>query len=132
MNNRKKSDPKSAIIVFIIVIAVAMFGAAEDGNYIAPAVVLGIALVLVFASAASKKKKTEDRTLKRMSEHEVKTPAFSSGRGESEDALRCTCAHGKQRYLDQAAMFYKNGLIDRAEYNAMCERYNKLELPEEL
>ena len=131
MNNKKKSDPKSAIIVLVIVIAAAMFGAVEDGNYIAPAVVLGITLVLVFASAASKKKKTEDRTLKRMSEHEVKTPAFSA-HGEREEALHCTCAKGKQRYLDQAAMFYRNGLIDRDEYKAMCERYNKLELPEGL
>ena len=129
MNNRKKSDPKGAVIVFVIAIAAAMFGAVEDGNYIVPAVVLGIAVVVACVSAASKKKKTEDKTLKRMSEHEVKTPAFSA-QSDTAEALRCTCAHGKQRYLDQAAMFYKNGLIDRAEYNAMCERYNKLELPE--
>ena len=129
MNNRKKSDPKSAIIVLIIVIAVAMFGAVQDGNYIVPVIVLGIAVVIACVSATSKKKKTEDKTLKRMNEHEVKTPAFST-RNDTAEALRCTCAHGKQRYLDQAAMFYKNGLIDRAEYNAMCERYNKLELPE--
>ena len=129
MNNRKKSDPKSAIIVLIIVIAVAMFGAVQDGNYIVPVIVLGIGVLVACLGAASNKKKTEDKTLKRMSEHEVKTPAFSS-RDESEEALHCTCAHGKQRYLDQAAMFYKNGLIDRAEYNAMCERYSKLDLPE--
>ena len=132
MNNKKKNDPKSAIIVLIIIaIAAAMFGAVEDGNYIVPAVVLGVAAVIACSAAASKKKKTEDKTLKRMSEHEVKTPAFSA-QSDTAEALRCTCAHGKQRYLDQAAMFYKNGLIDRAEYNAMCERYNKLELPEGL
>lgn len=129
MNNQKKSDPKSAIIVFVVIIAFAVFGAVGDGKYIFPAVVLGVGVLIACSAAISKKKKTEDKTLKRMSEHEVKTPAFSS-RDEEEEALHCTCAHGKQRYLDQAAMFYKNGLIDRDEYKAMCERYNKLELPE--
>ena len=58
-----------------------------------------------------------------------KTPVPSGGESA---AIRCTCSKGKQRYLDQAAMFYKNGFIDRAEYNLMCERYNKLDLPEGL
>ena len=129
MNNRKKSDPKAAIIVLILVIAVAMFGAVEDGNFIVPVIVLGVGVLVACLGAVSNKKKTEDKTLKRMSEHEVRTSAFSS-HDESEEALHCTCAHGKQRYLDQAAMFYKNGLIDKDEYKAMCERYNKLELPE--
>ena len=129
MNNRKKSDPKSAIIVLIIAIAAAMFGAVEKGNYIVPVIVLGIGVMVACLGAASNKKKTEDKTLKRMSEHEVKTTAFSS-HDEREEALHCTCAKGKQRYLDQAAMFYKNGLIDRDEYRALCEKYNKLELPE--
>ena len=131
MNNRKKSDPKSAIIVFVVIIAFAVFGAVGDGKYIFPAVVLGVGVLIACSAAISKKKKTEDKTLKRMSEHEVRTSAFSS-HDESEEALHCTCAHGKQRYLDQAAMFYKNGLIDKDEYKAMCERYNKLELPEGL
>lgn len=129
MNNRKKSDPKSAIIVFVVIIAFAVFGAVGDGKYIFPAVVLGVGVLIACSAAISKKKKTEDKTLKRMSEHEVKTSAFSS-HDEREEALHCTCAKGKQRYLDQAAMFYKNGLIDRDEYRALCEKYNKLELPE--
>ncbi len=80
--------------------------------------------------AAKKPTANPDAAARRMAAHEVSTP-----RHPHEDAegapIRCTCSRGKQRYLDQAAMFYKNGLIDKAEYKFMCERYNKLDIPED-
>ena len=81
-------------------------------------------------AAAKKPTANPDAAARRMAAHEVTTPSHPN-EGAEGAPIRCTCSRGKQRYLDQAAMFYKNGFIDKAEYKYMCERYNKLDIPEE-
>ena len=129
MNRKNKKASGGVSTAVIIVVILMAIGAAE--NWMGLAVVAVIAVIVACSASVRKKKKSEDGTLRRMREHEVSTPAFSA-RNDAGSAVRCVCAKGKQRYLDQAAMFYKNGLIDRAEYNLMCERYNKLNLPEDM
>ena len=80
--------------------------------------------------AAKKPTANADAAARRMAAHEVNTPLHPNEDAESAP-IRYTCSRGKQRYLDQAAMFYKNGFIDKAEYKYMCERYNKLDIPED-
>ena len=81
-------------------------------------------------AAAKKPTANADAAARRMAAHEVTTPSHPREAAEGAP-IRCTCSRGKQRYLDQAAMFYKNGFIDKAEYKYMCERYNKLDIPED-
>lgn len=134
MNKKKKeSSPWTGIV---IVLAALIMGAA-DGS-LALLLIAIIAAIVVIVSAAAKKqtgaanvwKTPADAAKARMDAHEMKTAAYPA-KDESRQPLHCTCSRGKQRYLDQAAMFYKNGLIDRSEYNVMCEKYNKLNIPED-
>ena len=81
-------------------------------------------------AAAKKPTANADAAARRMAAREANTPSPSREDAEG-SPIRCTCSRGKQRYLDQAAMFYKNGFIDKAEYKYMCERYNKLDIPED-
>ena len=64
--------------------------------------------------------------------HEPRVSAKPERGDDNKDAIRCTCSQGRQRYLDQAELFLKNGIIDKAEYNVMKERYLKMELPDGL
>ena len=131
--NKKKQQGTPWTGVVVVLLGVIMAAAEGALPFLVIAV---IAAVVCIVNAAAKKKPdaaAADRAgaAKRMSAHEMNSRANSVHGGESA-AIRCTCSKGKQRYLDQAAMFYKNGFIDRAEYNLMCERYNKLDLPEGL
>ena len=38
---------------------------------------------------------------------------------------------GREKYLDQLDSFLANGIIDRAEYRTLRERYSKLEIDED-
>ncbi len=49
----------------------------------------------------------------------------------SEDAIHCEHKTGREKYLDQINGFLKNGLIDRAEFNVLRERYEKLNIPDD-
>lgn len=130
--NKKKQQGTPWTGVVVVLLGVIMAAAEGALPFLVIAV---IAAVVCIVNAAAKKKPNGASgsvgAAKRMSAHEMNTRANSAHGGESA-AIRCTCSKGKQRYLDQAAMFYKNGFIDRAEYNLMCERYNKLDLPEGL
>ena len=48
-------------------------------------------------------------------------------------AIVADCAHslGKEKYIQQLDNYLKAGLIDRAEYKVMKERYEKLDIPED-
>ena len=48
-----------------------------------------------------------------------------------EEAIHCAHLTGREKYMEQINSFLKNGLIDRAEYNALRERYSKLNIPDD-
>ena len=50
---------------------------------------------------------------------------------EHEEAVRCAHVRGKQKYIEQLDSYLKNGIIDKAEYKVLRERYEKLELPDD-
>ena len=139
----KKQNSKKSFPIFIIVIFVAIFvsflteNVPEFARFMsreldadAVAVILaGIIFVVGIIAAivaAAKKSRVTTTAAVRAKEHELKEHPNSNA------AIRCTCARGRQRYLDQADMFLKNGLIDKNEWRAMRERYMKMEIPEEL
>ena len=132
----KKNNTAAIIVVFAVIIiaflsenmpAVRKFISSINFN----AVLVVLALIVFFGSiltaliVASKKYRETPASL-RAREHELKAHT------DSKEAIKCTCAKGKQRYLDQADMFLKNGLIDKNEWKTMRERYNKLDIPEEM
>ena len=52
-------------------------------------------------------------------------------RSIGDEAIHCAHLTGREKYLEQINSFLKNGLIDRAEYNALRERYSKLNIPDD-
>ena len=146
--NSKKSFPVVMIVIFIAAIVsfltenvpeFARFMSRElDADAVAiilAGIIFAVGIIAAIV-AAVKKSRVTTPTVKnsrvttpaavRAKEHELKEHPNSNA------AIRCTCAKGRQRYLDQADMFLKNGLIDKNEWRAMRERYMKMEIPEEM
>lgn len=49
-----------------------------------------------------------------------------------ERAIKCTHPIGKEKYFDQLDNYLANGLIDKNEYRVLKERYDKLNIPENM
>ena len=136
--NSKKSFPVFIIVIFIAAIVsfltenvpeFARFMSRElDADVVAvilAGIIFAVGIIAAIVSAVKKSRVTTPAAV-RAKEHELKEHPNSNA------AVRCTCARGRQRYLDQADMFLKNGLIDKNEWRAMRERYMKMEIPEEM
>lgn len=52
-------------------------------------------------------------------------------RARSEQAVGCRHGQGRERYLRQLDEHYRAGLIDRAEYRLLRERYLRMDLDED-
>ena len=52
-------------------------------------------------------------------------------RARSEQAVGCQHGEGRERYLRQLDAHYRAGLIDRAEYKLLRERYLRMDLDED-
>ena len=147
MNSGKNKQPLgkgSAIITWVIVAAIMVFAMANDGDAIIPAastmVILSAILLVVSAStkkaAAKKGGKQQTVELNRPfpTPQTAKQPAAlfrHSDEAAAEEAISCQHLTGKEKYIQQLDSYLKAGLIDRAEYRLMKERYQKLEIPED-
>ena len=132
----KKRNDKTDVSANIVPIVMILFGALMFyNNGKSTAALFCVALLFLYGLAAlvirsARRGKASPAAVKAKA-HEPQTSAKPDRSDDHKDALRCTCSHGRQRYLDQAELFLKNGIIDRAEYNVMRERYLKMELPDE-
>ena len=50
----------------------------------------------------------------------------------SEQAVGCQHAAGREKYLRQLDEHLKSGLIDKAEYKLLCERYLRMDIDEDV
>ena len=50
----------------------------------------------------------------------------------NEEAVKCAHPRGKEKYIHQLDNFLANGLIDKAEYRVLKERYEKISIPENM
>lgn len=49
-----------------------------------------------------------------------------------EEAIKCTHPRGREKYIHQLDNFLSNGIIDKLEYRLLKERYDKLNIPENM
>ena len=49
-----------------------------------------------------------------------------------EEAIKCTHPRGREKYIHQLDNFLSNGIIDKSEYRLLKERYDKLNIPENM
>ncbi|MBR1567231.1 MAG: hypothetical protein IJ649_10780 [Oscillospiraceae bacterium] len=142
--SRKPMDKKSLLIMIAIIAVIMIYAVAEDPDAIIPAVgTMVIVTSIVVAVIASNKTKA-GKTGKTKTEVELHRPfpqptavktkqpprAFRHA-DEVEEAITCAHHTGREKYLEQVEGFYKNGLIDRAEYKALREKYEKMDIPED-
>ena len=57
--------------------------------------------------------------------------ARGSAKHVTEEAIDCAHTTGKAKYIEQIDGYLKTGLIDRAEYNALKARYERLNIPDD-
>lgn len=47
-------------------------------------------------------------------------------------AVKCTHSTGREKYIQQLDEYLANGIIDKSEYRMMKERYEKLDIPDNM
>ena len=52
-------------------------------------------------------------------------------RAKAEEAISCAHVNGKEKYIQQLDSYLRAGLIDKAEYRALRDRYSKLDIPDD-
>ena len=145
MNNKKNQQPLGKggmAIVGGIVAAIMVFAVANDEEAIIPAIgTMVIVMVVMLLSNAVNKKKGGGNSAKKPTvelNRPFPTPkpakqpsALLRHSDEAEEAISCHHLTGKEKYIQQLDSYLKAGLIDKAEYKVMKERYSKLEIPED-
>ena len=141
-NSKKPMDKKSMTIMWVIIAAIMVFAAANDGEAIIPAVgtMVIVSVILIAVGAANKKAIAKNEAKKPPVELNRPFPTPKPGKkpsailhhsDEAEEAVTCHHLTGKEKYIQQLDSYLKAGLIDKAEYKVMKERYSKLDIPED-
>ena len=142
--SRQPMSNKSLIVMVGVIAAIMVSAAASDPDAIVPAVVTTIMVASIAIAVTATNKAKAGKSRKTKTEVELHRPfpqptavktrqpsrAFQH-KDEAEEAITCAHHTGKEKYLEQVEGFYRNGLIDRAEYKTLREKYEKLELPED-
>ena len=142
MNSDKKKNggKKSAIPGLAILAAVLMFNAVDDPEAAVAIVVLLVIIGVVAATVASVRKAAGKggtapgrggRTRTASFEKSPARRAQAVRRTETEEAVHCAHSRGREKYLEQIEGFLANGIIDKAEYRLLKERYSKLEIEDD-
>ena len=142
--NKKPANKNTGLVILGVVAAIMISAAASDPDNIVPALVTTtmVASIVISVIATNKaragksgKKETAvplNRPFPQPTAVKTKqTPRAFRHADEVEEAVTCAHHTGKEKYLEQIEGFYKNGLIDRAEYKALREKYEKMDIPED-
>ncbi len=141
--SRKPASKNTGMIIIGVVAAIMISAAASDSDAIIPAVItMGMVVAIVGVVNAMNKtkagktgKKTNVELHRPFPQPTVvktkQTPRAFRHKDEAEEAITCAHHTGRQKYLEQIEGFYKNGLIDRAEYKTLREKYEKMDIPED-
>lgn len=140
MNNRNRKNTSSnstlaiATIALIVLLNAASGAISGDG-------IFGLIVVMLFLGIAglsvgmmyTKKKGGAKRGSVYNKERAKETAKHIFMREEfEEEAVKCTHPRGKEKYFAQLDNFLANGLIDKAEYRVLKERYEKAKVPENM
>ena len=131
-NNKKQTKKSGGLVPLLVVLAIAFSAVGElDEDTLSPligvAVFIAVIAVIVFVTVKAVKKNTPASAARRTA---PARPAVRTGRG-TEEAIHCQHKSGREKYLEQLDSFLANGIIDRAEYRLLRERYSKLDIDED-
>ena len=138
-NNKKKGKGylAPAVILFALLSVIGEIGEMERPEALIVVLVGAVILVVILATVSAVKKhggKTETAARRSAPARSAARPAARStprGAERAEEAVHCHHSTGKQKYLEQLDSFLANGIIDKAEYRLMKERYSKLDIEDD-
>ena len=138
-NNKKKGKGylAPAVILFMLLSVIGEIGEMERPEALIAVIVGAVILVVILATVSAVKKhggKTETAARRSAPARSAARPAARStprGAERAEEAVHCHHSTGKQKYLEQLDSFLANGIIDKAEYRLMKERYSKLDIEDD-
>ena len=126
------------LIIFIVMVLGYVFDSGVEIDFSALLPVLIIAgaflIVLLFTKMIMKTQSSSAAVKSPGAAKAAEAPKSvrpSVRRTRSEEAVHCAHSRGKQKYLEQIDSFLANGVIDKAEYRVLKERYEKLDLPDD-
>lgn len=135
-NNKKDNKGKGflapAVILFVLLSAIGEIGEMERPEALIG--VIGVAVILVSILATVNAVKKHSGGGKAAPARSAARPAVRSGpraAERAEEAVHCHHSTGKQKYLEQLDTFLANGIIDKAEYRLLKERYSKLDIEDD-
>ncbi len=148
MNNNRQNNKSSGIVTVVILAGVLLFNLLsarfkqEDMSVvvISTMVVAFITFIVVALSKARAGKSGEKKKAAVELHRPFPQPTAVKSRqparvlqhkDEAEEVVTCAHHTGREKYLEQVEGFYKNGLIDRAEYKILREKYEKMDIPED-
>ena len=136
-NNKKKGKGylAPAVILFALLSVISEIGEMERPEALIAVLVGAVILVVILATVGAVKKHSEKsgtpvRSAARPAARTAARPA-SGGAERAEEAVHCHHSTGKQKYLEQLDGFLANGIIDKAEYRLMKERYSRLNIEDD-
>ena len=131
--NGKKPGLGILIIVIVMILGY-MFDSGMDFYSLLPLLIIVGAFLVVFLFTGMLMKTQSSSAAKTYAKPTAVRKSGKAGSGRytgTEEAVHCAHSRGKQKYLEQINSFLANGIIDKAEYRLLKERYEKLELPED-
>lgn len=139
-SRKQRKDPKSTFtITFVIIMALiiqSVLSASSGAGFIGLVAVMMFVGILGFsvAYALSKKKKSwaKKGSMYHMERAKEKAKHMFMREEFDEEAVKCTHPRGREKYIHQLDIFLANGIIDKTEYRVLKERYDKLNIPDNM
>jgi len=138
MNNRNREKKKNtsttgviiAVVVWIILSNLA--GAGNVGTLVFTVIFLAIAGFAVASLIAKKKGGAKHGSVYSSERAREKAKQIFMKEEYEEEAVKCTHPRGREKYFAQLDGFLANGIIDKSEYRVLKERYEKLNIPDNM
>ena len=140
MYGRERKNNNNSGFIGLAVIAVFMIlrgvvDAIMGSNILG--LIIPIATIAVFGAVlgvlfGKKKTGTKKGTVYQKERAIEKAKNYFSRDDVSEQAIKCTHPRGREKYIHQLDNFLSNGIIDKSEYRVLKERYDKLNIPENM
>ena len=139
MNNRERKNNKPSVVGIAIIAAVAL-GQSIAGSVIGAGIMSLVAVLIVLAVVGivlglvrGKKKSGAKKGSVYHAERSREVAKHIFMREEfDEEAVKCTHPRGRDKYIHQLDNFIANGIIDKSEYRVLKERYDKLNIPDNM
>ena len=104
--------------------------------YLLAVIILAVSLIRLIAALA-RQRKTVFKTAASASPRRTQVTRPEKARRkeklirDTEDAIHCDHKRGTEKYLEQIDSYLKAGLIDKAEYKLLYQRYSQLDIPDD-